>query len=129
MSKCPNCGAEVPEEANFCPKCGASKRSSAIDRMIEDARQALASNPDDAPARYNLAIAYKLGGMEDLALQELSRVAELQPDFGDVHYEIGVLHAKSGRAEEAITALARAVELDPGHTRAERLLERLRGAG
>jgi len=97
--------------------------------MVEDARQALSSNPNDASARYNLAIAYKLGGMDDLALQELSRVAELQPDFVDVHYELGALHAKSGRTEEAIGALSRAVELEPGHARAERLLQRLRERG
>ncbi len=95
--------------------------------MVEDARRALSSNPDDASARYNLAIAYKLGGMDELALQELSRVAELQPDFGDVYYELGLLHAKLGRREEAVGALKRAVELDPDHERAERLLLRLRG--
>ena len=129
MVKCPNCGQATAEEANFCAACGSSLRSPAIDAMIEDARRALSSNPNDASARYNLGIAYKLGGMADLALQELCRVAEMESDFGDVHYEIGVLHAKSGRAEEAIAALTRAVELDPGHARAERLLERLRGAG
>jgi Flp pilus assembly protein TadD len=97
--------------------------------MVDDAKQALSANPDDASARYNLAIAYKLGGMDDLALEELSRVAELQPDFVDVHYELGLLHAKSGRTEEAIGALSRAVELGPGHARAERLLRRLRERG
>ena len=129
MAKCPNCGRELSEDANFCDKCGASLQSGAIAQMIEDARQAILSNPDDVSARYNLAIAYKLGGMVDLALQEFSRVAELQPDFVDVHYELGLLHAKSGRTEEAIGALSRAVGLDPEHRRAGRLLERLRGGG
>jgi len=126
MAKCPNCGGEVPEGADSCEACGASLGLSAIDEMIQDARQALVSNPEDASARYNLAIAYKLGGMDDLALDELSRVAEMQPDFGDVHYEIGLLRAKRGRTKEAIAALTRALQLDPGHTRAERLLARLR---
>ena len=129
MAKCPNCGRELAKEANFCDKCGASLQSPAIAQMIEDARQALFSNPDDVSARYNLAIAYKLGGMDDLALQEFSRVAEVQPDFVDVHYELGLLHAKSGRTEEAIGALNRAVGLDPEHRRAGRLLERLQGGG
>lgn len=129
MAKCPNCGRELSENANFCDACGASLQSPAIAQMIEDARQALFSNPDDVSARYNMAIAYKLGGMDDLALQEFSRVAEAQPDFVDVHYELGLLHAKSGRAEEAIEALNRALGLDPEHRRAGRLLERLRGGG
>ena len=129
MRQCPSCGREVSEEANYCGNCGASLRSgepSAIDQMIDDARRAIASNPNDTSARYNLAIAYKLGGMDDLARQELTRVAELQPDFGDAHYELGLLHAKSGRTEEAIAALTRALEVEPGHTRAARLLESLR---
>ncbi len=129
MVKCPSCGRELSEEANFCDKCGASVRSSAIDQMVEDARRTLSSDPDDAAARYNLAIAYKLRGMEELAVQELRRVAEQQPDFVDVHYELGLLHVKSGRTKEAIEALSRTVELDPGHERAERLLRRLRERG
>ncbi|MDH4179889.1 MAG: tetratricopeptide repeat protein [Armatimonadota bacterium] len=129
MAKCPSCGRELSDDANFCDKCGASLGSSAISQIIDDAKKAISANPNDASARYNLAIAYKLGGMEDLALEELSRVAELQPDFVDVHYELGVLHAKSGRTEQAIGALSRAVELGPGHARAERLLRRLRERG
>jgi len=129
MAKCPKCGAEAAEEANFCAACGASLRSRAIAAMIEDARRALSSSPDDASARYNLAVAYKLSGMEDLALQEFSRVAELHPDFADAHYEMGLLHAKSGRTQEAVAALARTLESDPDHTRARRLLERLRPEG
>jgi Flp pilus assembly protein TadD len=66
--------------------------------------------------------------MEDLALQELGRVAELQPDFADVHYELGLLHAKRGRKQDAISALTQARDLDPGDDRASRLLAKLTGA-
>lgn len=128
MPTCANCGREVQAEANTCAVCGASQRSSAIDSMIEDARRALTMDPDDADARNNLALAYKLGGRDELALQEFARVAEQQPDFSDAHYEIGLLQAKAGRTEEAICALGRALEVDPDHARAQRLLERLRGA-
>ena len=129
MRQCASCGHDVPEEANYCGNCGASLRPgepSAIDQMIDDARRAIASNPNDTSARYNLAIAYKLAEMDDLARQELTRVAELQPDFGDAHYELGLLHAKSGHTEQAIAALTRVLELEPGHTRAARLLDSLR---
>jgi tetratricopeptide (TPR) repeat protein len=97
--------------------------------MIQDARQALTSNPDDTSARYNLAMACKLGGLDDVAIEELQRVAELQPDFGDAFYEMGLIHSKHGRRQEAISALARARELDPDDVRAHRLLERLRSGG
>ena len=127
MPKCPSCGQEVAEGMNFCGYCGAGLQSRAIQDMISDARRALSSDPNDASARYNLAIAYKLAGMDSLAVQELARVAELQPDFGDAHFEMGLLHAKSGRAGEAIAALNRVLELDPEHARARELLARLRG--
>ncbi|HUU53469.1 MAG TPA: tetratricopeptide repeat protein [Armatimonadota bacterium] len=128
MPQCPGCGSDMQEGHNFCSTCGASLQSPAIAAMIQDAHQALTSNPDDVSARYNLAIAYKLGGMDDLAVQELGRVAELQPDFADVHYELGLLHAKHGRKQDAISALTRARELDPEDSRASRLLGKLTGA-
>lgn len=129
MAKCPNCAREVQEGMNFCGHCGATLRSGAVEAMIEDARQALSQDPDDASARYNLAIAYKLGGMEDLALEELGRVADIQPDFVDVHYEMAVLRAKLNQREQAIAAAKKALDLEPGHDRARRLLARLQQAG
>ena len=126
MAKCPNCGTEAAEGANFCAACGSALGSPAVAAMIEDARRALASRPDDASARYNLAIAYKLAGMEDRALEELREVAQLDPDFADAHYEMGLLYANSGRTQEAIAALSRAVARDPDHSRARQMLERLR---
>ena len=129
MANCSECKGELPANASFCPKCGASVQSGAVGAMIQDARQALSANPDDAAARYNLAIAHKLGGADQLALEELQRVTDLQPDFADAHYQKGILHAKAGRSGEARTALSRALELDPDHAQAKRLLERLPEAG
>lgn len=124
---CPNCGRKAEEGTNFCAFCGASLRSQALDRMIQDARRAVDASPKDASARFNLALACKLGGLEDLALEEFGRVAELQPDYADVFYEMGALHAKAGRTEEARAALQRALELEPGHAKAARLRQRLEG--
>ena len=125
MARCPTCGRELEEGMNFCPTCGASVHSSAMAAIIQDAHKALAQNPDDANSRYNLAMAYKLAGLDDMAVQEFSRVAELQPDFSDVHYELGLLHVKRGRLAEARTALARAAELDPEDERIARAQKRL----
>lgn len=133
MRKCPNCGAEVAEGANFCATCGRSLRplatgrmtEDALGRMIEDARRALDTNPNDLSARYNLALGYKLGGLEGLALQEFQRVAERQPDFADVHYELAQLYLKANRKEEAAAALQRVLELEPEHQGARRLLAKV----
>ena len=125
MPACPNCGRNTEESANFCSHCGASLRSQALDRMIQDARRAVDNDPNNASARFNLALACKLGGLDELALEEFGRVAELQPDFGDAHYEIGLLHAKAGRRQDARAALHRALEAEPGHARAQQLLDKL----
>jgi tetratricopeptide (TPR) repeat protein len=125
MTTCPNCGRRAEDGANFCSHCGTSLRSQTMDRMIEDARRDVESSPNDASKRFNLALACKLGGLGELALEEFRRVAELEPDYGDVHYEIGVLHARSGRSEEARSALRKALEVEPGHPRARKLLEKL----
>ena len=125
MERCPTCGQAVSGEQNFCSACGAGLRSPAIDQMIEDARKALRSHPDDTAARYNLALAYKPGGADALALEELSRVAEEQPGFADVHYEMALLYAKRERTGEAVAALKRVLAIEPDHSRAARLLARL----
>lgn len=129
MPRCESCGKEREEGQKFCPYCGASTLPPTVAALIEDARQALHSNPDDTAARYNLAIAYKLAGLADLAIEELRRVAKAQPDFADVHYELALLHAKHGRRAEALAALARVQKLDPAHPRAERLLRQLDSSG
>jgi len=125
MRTCANCERGVEASANFCPNCGASQRAPAMEAMIEDARRALRKNPADADAHYNLALAYKLTGPEELALKEFAVVAELQPDFADPHYEIAALHAKAGRVTEATAAAERALRIEPGHRQAAKLLESL----
>jgi len=131
VSECPSCRVVVEESANFCPRCGASLRlqakDRAIDRMIQDARRAVDDDPRDASARHNLALAYKLGGLEELALEEFARVTELEPAFGDAYYEMAIIQARSGRRDEAVVTLRRALEVEPDHRRAQQLLERLGG--
>jgi len=134
MAQCPTCGRDIEAGANFCPTCGASVacgasvHSPAVAAMIQEAHKVLAQKPEDASARYNLAIAYKLAGMDDMAIEEFAKVAALQPDFADAFYEVGALHAKHGRRSEAVAALTRARALDPENERVSRLLERLAGA-
>ena len=93
MGKCSNCGAPTEQQANFCSKCGASLLPLAIGRMIEDARRALDTNPDDHSARYNLALCRlrlaesksnpdeKAGALKQAA-GEILAVQGLSPDMG-----------------------------------------------
>jgi Flp pilus assembly protein TadD len=129
MAQCPTCGRDIEAGINFCPACGASVHSPAVAAMIQDALKVLSQKPEDASARYNLAIAYKLAGSDEMAMGEFSKVAQLQPDFADAYYEMGALHAKHGRRSEAAAALTRAQELEPQNARIARLLERLGHTG
>ncbi len=45
--ECPNCGRKAEEGTNFCAHCGASLRSQALDRMIQDARRLVDANPEE----------------------------------------------------------------------------------
>ena len=127
---CPNCGKEAEPGANFCSRCGASllpSEETSIDRMIDDYRRTLEKKPDDADTHYNLALAYRLQGRDDLALIELERVTELAPDFADAYYQMGLIYLRQERFPESCQAATKALEYEPDHAGARRLRERLSG--
>ena len=57
MKYCPNCGAELPDEANFCPKCGAKQPDAQVEKAVEQPAQApVAQTPNQEASprqRYN----------------------------------------------------------------------------
>jgi len=126
--RCRNCDAEIAADAAFCAKCGARQAAGAafetIDRMIEDYRRKLDHKPDDADARFNLALAYKHKRLDQLAIVELERLRGQTADFADLEYELGALYLRQGRAADALAAAQRALAIDPEHRAARRLLDR-----
>ena len=128
---CTHCNAENVQGARFCSQCGRSLAPPgqpsilAIDRMIEDYLRQVDKNPSDAMAHYNLALAYRLKGMDDLAEMTFKKVRELSPDFADVHYQLALLFRQHGRIDEAKAAAAKALELEASHEGARRLLHQL----
>jgi tetratricopeptide (TPR) repeat protein len=133
MPACVNCGREIATDFSFCPYCGhlvqqaPEAQDTAMGRIIDEARRALDRNPNDALARYNLALGYRMTGLRELALRELMRVAEQEPEYADAFYEIGAISAEEGRRDQAIPALRRALQLEPEHRKARRLLAKLEG--
>jgi tetratricopeptide (TPR) repeat protein len=127
--RCRSCDVELPEGAAFCVKCGARQIAGetfeTIDRMIEDYRKRLDQKPDDADARFNLALAYKTKRLDDLAIQELERVRTQINDFADLEYELGALYMRRGDRDQALNAARRALAIDPEHHLAKHLLERI----
>ncbi len=131
--RCRTCDAEVAEGSAFCPKCGARQavgiQLETVDRLIEDFRRRLDERPDDADARFNLALAYKHKGLDELALAELERLREQAPGLADLEYELAALHARRGAIAEARQAAQRALAIEPDHRAARSLLRRLTRKG
>jgi tetratricopeptide (TPR) repeat protein len=127
--RCRSCDAELPEGATFCPKCGtrqaAGETFETIDRMIEDYRRKLEQKPDDADARFNLALAYKKKRLDDLAIGELERLRTQVSDFADLEYELAALYLRQKHCDRALDAAQRALTIDPHHHAAKHLLQRI----
>ncbi len=64
-------------------------------------KEVLAANPNDAFARYGLAMEYSKAGDIDAALAEYKRVIEVNPDYTAAYQMAGQMLALAGRSEEA----------------------------
>lgn len=49
MKYCPNCGAQLPDEANFCPKCGAKQPNVQVNEVVEEPAPQVAPAPATQP--------------------------------------------------------------------------------
>jgi tetratricopeptide (TPR) repeat protein len=124
---CPRCQHENEDRANFCSRCGSrlGPATAAIDRMIDDFRRRLEEHPDDADARLNLALAYKVKGQDELAIVELEEARERSPEIAEIEVELAEAYRRVGRLEEARRAAQRALALAPEDDRARRVVEEL----
>jgi hypothetical protein len=52
MQKCWNCGADVPEEATYCPKCGKTFKATAAGSPQQPGQNGLASQHPVPPYTY-----------------------------------------------------------------------------
>lgn len=50
MKYCPNCGAQLPDEANFCPKCGAKQPDAQLNNVVEEPAPQVTSIVEPSPA-------------------------------------------------------------------------------
>jgi tetratricopeptide (TPR) repeat protein len=76
-------------------------------------QRALAIDPDNAEAQYNLGVTLAGQKRLDEALPHLQRATELSPRSPVAHYNYGLALAQTGRFAEAEAALRRAVALEP----------------
>ena len=72
-------------------------------------KQFLEQNPNDAFARYGLAIEYSRAGEIENALTEFKKLLELHPDYVAAYQMSGQMLAAAGRTEEAFHMLQKGI--------------------
>ena len=85
---------------------------------LEDAKERVRQNPNDAEAHFNLGLAYRKSGQ----IQEAIRI---KPDHADAHYNLGLAYYDLGRYQEAIASYKEALRINPDLTIARNNLNKL----
>ncbi|MFH1043890.1 MAG: tetratricopeptide repeat protein [Pseudomonadota bacterium] len=99
-------------------------------RAAELFKKALNLEPDNAGARYNLAMALAQQGRPAEAIAGFQSLLALDPNNADAHYNFAMALARSAQWDEALRHLRRTIEIDPGdadaHMQAAVILRQLR---
>jgi tetratricopeptide (TPR) repeat protein len=76
---------------------------------IQMLAQIVAENPNDAFARYGLAMEYSKADDVETAMQHFNQLVELHPDYAAGYFMAAQLLARVGRTEEARTFLTNGI--------------------
>ncbi len=95
---------------------------------IEALSKAVAANPKDINAHFDLALAYSIAGKDTEAIPEYRKVLELEPDLYEAHINLGQVLLRDKQPAEALPLLRRAheqkpLEFRPAYYLAETLFE------
>ncbi len=86
---------------------------------IAEWKKAVAMEPDDPKARYNLGVSLQNQGQTEQAAAEYRKSIELNPDNALAYTNLGVALAGAGKFEEAIDLYQKAISVDPANAKAE----------
>jgi len=93
------------------------------ENRLDILKNLVAQNPGDSFARYGLAMAYAAAGNHAQAVEEYTRLIELNPKYVAAYYHGGQALEKLGRIDEARAIYRRGMEVSAGigdeHTRSE----------
>ncbi|HEX2718450.1 MAG TPA: DUF4388 domain-containing protein [Gemmatimonadaceae bacterium] len=113
--------ARVQDPGPFIQRAGAALAIGRVDEALEEARGAIAADPQSAQARLLAARALgRLGRAAD-AVEELKRAAAADPLHADVHLELGYACARRGEHAAAVAAWDQYLKLHPGGAAADRV--------
>ena len=80
---------------------------------IEDAKEEVRKNPDDAEAHYNRGITYLKLDMSKEAIKSFKKAISIDPDSKEAHHNLGAVYGVSGKHQEAIESFKQAIRIDP----------------
>ncbi|MGB5340998.1 MAG: tetratricopeptide repeat protein [Thermoanaerobaculia bacterium] len=84
-----------------------------LGQAIDDFSEAVARDPEEKLAQYNLGQALLQAQRVDEAIQHFERALDIDPDFRDAHYNLGTALSELERFEESAAHFQRAREIDP----------------
>lgn len=98
------------------------------DAAIESFTKAIASDPKDYAAHFNLALAYSMAGRNKEAIAEYRETLALKPDLYEAELNLAIVLLKQKQPSDAVPLLAKATAAKPKEYRpsfyyAEALLE------
>jgi rhomboid protease GluP len=85
---------------------------------ITELQALIRQQPDYAPARYALAIAYLHQDNTDAAEAELKQLLAIQPDYNDARYTLAFLYLQQQRNAEATAMFTQFLKTEPNDARA-----------
>src|SRR2546428_7078103 len=90
------------EEQAWTDKGNAAAQEGDYEGAAEAFERAVAIGPDDARARYNLALANQFLGYTELAIAGYRRAIDLDPQLIEAYSNLGNLYGELGMYEESL---------------------------
>ena len=108
-------GSAVASAQAFIEQGNAAAATGDFDSAEEAFEQAVAAEPSNARARYDLALARQNLGDPEGAIASYMRAIQLDPNLIEAYINLGNLYSELGMEEEALDAFQHALELDSGN--------------
>src|SRR5260370_18732409 len=105
--------APNPVEQGWTDKGNAAAQERDYERAAEAFQRAVDADPNNARARYNLALAQQFLGDSEAAIAGYRRAIDLDPQLIDAYTNLGNLYSEIGMNEEALETFQQALEFDP----------------
>src|SRR5574340_177202 len=101
------------EEQQWTDRGNAAAQEGEYEAAADAFQRAVDTNPSDARARYNLALAKQLLDDKEVAIAGYRRAIDLDPQLIEAYINLGTLCNEIGLHEEALETYQQALEFDP----------------